>query len=388
MTRMQPKHVGAIEYNALLLALLTTLLALSGGPALATLIADGDQYAWSENAGWLNFKATGGSVQVHPDHLEGFIWHENLGWIRLGTHTGGGTHSYANDGPATYGINRNISTGALSGYAWSENAGWLNFGASQGNAAADMTSGVFSGYVWGENIGWISLRGMAKNNDPYGVALAKEAAACGAANGVASLQPPTTGLCDLGTASAVTTASGTHSWTCNGIAGGDPAQCSTPGSSGGGGSSGGTVTFETSAGGCTIASASLMTPPAGGPTGLTMPYDTITFRLRSCTSTSATVQLTFSGPVEGQEYWKYLNGTWVRMTSGVTLSGNTATITIADNGPYDANPNPYEIDDPSGPAQRPIPIPTLSTWGLFGTASLLTLLGAWRRHRRARLSAS
>ena len=371
--RAHPCHHGALA---------AAILALGGGPALAAVIADGDQYAWAENAGWLNFKATGGDVQVFADHLEGFVWHENLGWIRLGAHTGGGAHTYGNDGADSYGVNRDSATGALSGYAWSENAGWINFGANGGNASVDLTSGVFSGFVWGENIGWISLSGTAGSNAPYGVALAKEAAVCGAANGVASLHPPTTGLCDLGTASAVITANGTHSWDCAGIAGGDPDPCSAPGASGGGG---GSVTFITTAGGCSVDHVSVMAPPEGGPGGLTMPYDAVRFSLSGCTGDSATVQLTFSGPVEGQEYWKYINGAWVQMTSGVTLAGSAATLVIEDNGPFDANKNSGIIEDPSGPAQRngpgPVPIPTLSTWGLLLTAGVLGFLGTWRRRR-------
>lgn len=364
--------------------LAAAVLALGGSAADAAVIADTDPYAWSENAGWLNFKATAGNVQVHNDHLEGFVWHENLGWMRLGTY-GGGSHTYTNTSATDYGVNRDSATGALSGYAWSENAGWINFGATNGNAAVDLTSGVFSGYVWGENIGWISLSGTAQNNDPYGVVLTTEAAECGVADGVASLLPPTTDLCTFGTAGPVTTANGTHHWTCAGVAGGTEAECSAPGSSsgggGGGGGGGGSVTFVTTAGGCSVESASIVAPPAGGPVGLTMPYDAITFRLRSCTGSSATVQLTFSGPVGGQEYWKYINSAWVQMTSGVTLAGNTATIVIADNGPYDANPKLHEIDDPSGPAQRTVPIPTLSTWGLLLTAGVLGFLGTWRRRR-------
>ncbi len=359
-------------------------LALSGGPALGAVIADGDQHAWSENAGWLNFKAMGGDVQVYADHLEGFVWHENLGWIRLGTDTGGGAHSYANTAANNYGVNRDSATGALSGYAWSENAGWINFGASNGYAAFDLTTGTFSGYIWGENIGWISLNGLTQNSDDYGVAVAAEAGLCGDANGVASLLPLMAALCDGGTASAVTSANGTHRWSCLGIAGGDPAQCSAPGASSGGG---GSVTFVVTGGGCTVESVSVVDPPAGGPIGRTMPDDAVDFSLLSCSGDSATVELTFSGSVEGQEYWDYINGGWVRMTSGVTLNGNTATIVILDNGPDDANSTTGEIDNLSGPARRkgpgPEPIPALSTWGLGLLVGLLGLMGAWRQRRRA-----
>ena len=33
---------------------------------------------------------------VYDDHLEGYAWGENVGWIRLGTHAGGGAHTYGN----------------------------------------------------------------------------------------------------------------------------------------------------------------------------------------------------------------------------------------------------------------------------------------------------
>jgi hypothetical protein len=49
------------------------------------------------------------------DHLEGYIWAENFGWIRLGTHTSGSPHTYANTVAANYGVNRDQS-GSLSGW--------------------------------------------------------------------------------------------------------------------------------------------------------------------------------------------------------------------------------------------------------------------------------
>ncbi|MFE8034206.1 IPTL-CTERM sorting domain-containing protein [Thiohalocapsa marina] len=350
-------------------------------------IADGQKWAWSENTGWLNHKPSMGGVSVYLDHLEGFVWHENLGWIRLGTYGDGGSHAYANTSATDYGVNRDSATGALSGYAWSENAGWIYFGASGGDASVDLTSGAFSGYVWGENVGWISLSGTALDSTAYGVVVAAEAGACGDADGVASLQPPTADLCDTGIASAVTTADGTHSWTCASVGGGADAQCSAPGDSGGGGGTG-SVTFVATAGDCSVDSAEVVDPPAGGPTGRTMPYNAVAFSLSGCSGNSATVELTFSGSVEGWEYWKHIDNDWTRMTEGVELAGNKATLTIQDNGDYDANKEKGEIDDPSGPVAPlgggggPEPIPALSTWGLGLLAGLLGLMGAWRQRRR------
>ena len=91
------------------------------------------KWAWSTNAGWINFApaAPNGAfmdgVAVYPDHLEGFAWAENTGWIRLGTHTSGGAWTYANNSATNYGVNRNPATGALSGYAWSSTVGWIKF---------------------------------------------------------------------------------------------------------------------------------------------------------------------------------------------------------------------------------------------------------------------
>ncbi|MBK6429471.1 hypothetical protein [Candidatus Amarolinea dominans] len=91
------------------------------------------KWAWSTNAGWINFAPTAPNgaftdgVAVYPDHLEGYAWAENAGWIRLGTHTSGGAWTYANTSATNYGVNRNPTTGALSGYAWSSTSGWIKF---------------------------------------------------------------------------------------------------------------------------------------------------------------------------------------------------------------------------------------------------------------------
>ena len=154
------------------LALVGVLGLLFSSALLAAGISS-NQYAWAENAGWLNFNSlnNSASVQVYADHLEGYVWAENLGWIRLGSHSGGGAHTYTNDAAATYGVNHD-GAGNLSGYAWSENAGWINFTAqSGGGITLDLTTGQFSGYAWSENVGWISLAGTALNAATYFVAV-------------------------------------------------------------------------------------------------------------------------------------------------------------------------------------------------------------------------
>jgi hypothetical protein len=144
---------------ALVLALFGLAQAATGGN-----IDPVDKWAWSTNAGWINFAPTCTGctgVSVYADHLEGYAWGENIGWIRLGTHTGGGAHTYDNTSATDYGVNRD-SSGNLSGYAWGTNVGWINFGPTNGGVTIDA-SGSFDGYAWGENIGWIHFKGTAYN---------------------------------------------------------------------------------------------------------------------------------------------------------------------------------------------------------------------------------
>ena len=126
-------------------AALGVLLLAAGTSSLAASIDPVDRYAWGENIGWVNHRDASGAVQVYADHLEGFAWAENLGWVKLGSHSGGGTHSYGNGSASDWGVNN--SSGTLSGYAWSENAGWVSFAPTGGGVT--IANGIFDGYAWG-----------------------------------------------------------------------------------------------------------------------------------------------------------------------------------------------------------------------------------------------
>ena len=65
-----------------------------------------DKWAWGTTVGWVNFRPVNSGVTVYDDHLEGYAWGENIGWIRLGTHEGGGAHTYGNTSHTDYGVNR------------------------------------------------------------------------------------------------------------------------------------------------------------------------------------------------------------------------------------------------------------------------------------------
>ncbi|MDM8521783.1 Ig-like domain-containing protein [Desulfococcaceae bacterium HSG8] len=146
-----------LKQTSVIIALVAAVL--SCGTAHAGNIDATDKYAWGTNAGWFNFNpAHGGGVTVYDDHLEGYVWAENIGWIRLGTHTAGRPHTYANTTDLNYGVNNNGS-GVLSGYGWSKNAGWINFSPTHGGVT--ITGGSFNGYAWGENAGWIHFDNAA-----------------------------------------------------------------------------------------------------------------------------------------------------------------------------------------------------------------------------------
>ena len=132
---------------------------------------DASQYAYAENAGWLNAEPSGNGgpgVQVGDSELSGWMWGENIGWVSLSCSN---TLSCAT---TAYGVT-NDGSGNLAGYAWAENSGWLSFScantASCGTASygvtIDPTTGDFSGNAWAENLGWVTFASTGAN--PYKV---------------------------------------------------------------------------------------------------------------------------------------------------------------------------------------------------------------------------
>jgi hypothetical protein len=75
---------------------------------------------------------------------------------------------------------------------------------------------------------------------------------------------------------------------------------------------------------------------------------------------------------------------WYQLTTA-TVSGNTITFTIQDNGVGDADPATGVIADPAGPGNAPgsaQSIPTLSEWATILMAGLLGLFGLAQVRRR------
>src|SRR6185436_12450154 len=142
--------------------LLVALLGAAGAALAGENIdpaADGHQYAWGENVGWINAEPSddgGNGVEVTDFALRGFMWGENIGWISLSCDNTGVC------GTTPFGI-VNEGSGQLSGYAWSENSGWINFAPTTClqdptcGVKIDPATGYFSGRAWGENVGWVTL---------------------------------------------------------------------------------------------------------------------------------------------------------------------------------------------------------------------------------------
>lgn len=209
----------------------------------------------------------------------------------------------------------------------------------------------------------------------------QSASLCGPAANTLSLIAPSRNLCAAGLAGEVTATSNSWNWACQENSA-TPAQCSA--SVGVENVGGEEVSFElTDPAGCSVQDVSLVTPPAGGPVGVRMPYGVLAFDLVGCSGSTVTVRTTYSRPVEGMQFYKYVDNAWLVLPD-VSVSGNTATFSIVDNGPYDSNPDLGGISDPVGPGFVPAAaqaVPTLSVWGLLGSAGLLALMGGWALRR-------
>ena len=91
------------------------------------------KYAWSDQAGWINFGCSNCNVQISDDSITGYAWSENYGWINLNPNQGGVTNSNG--------------TGVLGGKAWGENTGWINFAGVSINDAGRFTGTAVSDIV-------------------------------------------------------------------------------------------------------------------------------------------------------------------------------------------------------------------------------------------------
>ncbi len=96
-----------------------------------------DGYAWSNQAGWVNFNTTNGNISITDSGITGYAWNSNYGWINMSPTNGGVTVA---------------ANGALSGYAWGSSLGWINF-----SGASINSSGKFVGQATGSIIGTLTF---------------------------------------------------------------------------------------------------------------------------------------------------------------------------------------------------------------------------------------
>ena len=150
----------------------TTLRPAGAGPGTTT-IMPGGEFAWAQNAGWINARhalpATSGGLITGDYFLCGDAWGQNIGWIRCGSGAPTDGIRYSNTTATDYGVNHD-GTGNLSGYAWAQNAGWINFGwaapSDGGRPRINLQTGKFTGFAWGQNLGWIRLDGLITSSLP------------------------------------------------------------------------------------------------------------------------------------------------------------------------------------------------------------------------------
>ena len=100
-----------------ILSIMTFFMFLSSVPSSYASQTDGtidaiSKYAWSNNAGWINFAASIGNVHITDTTITGYVWSSNYGWINLN--------------PTQGGIN-NDGEGNLNGFAWGASLGWIDF---------------------------------------------------------------------------------------------------------------------------------------------------------------------------------------------------------------------------------------------------------------------
>ncbi len=83
-------------------------------------ILPNQNYAFSENLGWLNFGCDNCNVHVTDTGISGYAWSRQFGWINLS--------------PSGSGVTNNCA-GELGGKAWSKSLGWIDFSGAKINDA-------------------------------------------------------------------------------------------------------------------------------------------------------------------------------------------------------------------------------------------------------------
>ena len=174
---------------------------------------------------------------------------------------------------------------------------------------------------------------------------------CGAKSQQASLVMPVADLCEAGGASgAMMAAQGAWKWQCEGVRGGGTASCSTtPGAPAVGFRTFATVPVsaaiapKVAGGGCRLQRAeTVAVGAADGPgSGAVMPYGAVGLELADCEGAKADVTIRYPVAIEDMAFHARLDGQWFLTPPPGTrllVKGDTVTLTIIDNGPWDSDP--------------------------------------------------
>ncbi len=153
---------NASQAIALFLLLFGTLLAPLADAA--TTINSIHSFAWSANAGWVNWRGDGANAAVIGEYVcSGYLYGANVGWIHLGNGSPANHIQYQNNA-IDFGVNSMVDPAqpayaTLRGYAYGANIGWIYFG-SLGNPRVAISTGVLAGYAYAANCGWINLNDL------------------------------------------------------------------------------------------------------------------------------------------------------------------------------------------------------------------------------------
>ncbi len=129
-----------MKLNRIIIPIIISLLVLpivSFASETNGTISSVNKYAWSNQAGWVNFKTTNGDVKISDSGITGYVWNSNYGWINMS--------------PTSSGV-KIAPNGSMTGYAWGENIGWVNF-----SGVSINSSGKFVGSAVGKVIGTLTF---------------------------------------------------------------------------------------------------------------------------------------------------------------------------------------------------------------------------------------
>jgi Bacterial TSP3 repeat len=116
-----------------------------------------DRYAYSANAGWIDFRADASNgTRVLDTCLTGFAYAANFGWIHLGDGSPSNGHTYSNSSASDFGVNVSPD-GLLTGSAYAANIGWITFEPTHGQPELNLITGKITGHAYAANLGWIAL---------------------------------------------------------------------------------------------------------------------------------------------------------------------------------------------------------------------------------------